>query len=272
VLLHQQFIRTAKAHADRPAIIDRTTGTRLSYGRTLVASLILTEKFKECDPGFIGIMLPTSAGCILSVLASLMSGRTPVMINYSTGAAQNCDYARKKCGFTTIITSRALLKKLNIEPLPGMIFIEELMKQITGLDKVRAKLRSLLPLPLLLRGVHNGSDDENAVVLFTSGSERDPKAVLLTHRNIAANLAGIAGVIKLSADEIREWITHPTEAAGASTWVQRSASLGERPLKPTSRSMRCRWIPASSMPSPHDRESHQRCFATATRSPRDWRT
>jgi acyl-[acyl-carrier-protein]-phospholipid O-acyltransferase/long-chain-fatty-acid--[acyl-carrier-protein] ligase len=202
MLLHQQFIRTAKAHADRPAIIDRTTGTRLSYGRTLVASLILTEKFKECDPGFIGIMLPTSAGCILSVLASLMSGRTPVMINYSTGAAQNCDYARKKCGFTTIITSRALLKKLNIDPLPGMIFIEELMKQITGLDKARAKLRSLLPLPLLLRGVHNGSDDENAVVLFTSGSERDPKAVLLTHRNIAANLTGIAGVIKLSADEI----------------------------------------------------------------------
>jgi Zn finger protein HypA/HybF involved in hydrogenase expression len=34
-------------------------------------------------------MLPTSAGCILTKTAVLMSGRTPVMINYSTGAENN---------------------------------------------------------------------------------------------------------------------------------------------------------------------------------------
>ena len=202
MLLHHQFIRTAKAVAAKPAIIDRTTGTRLSYGRALIASLILAEKFSKGEEGFVGIMLPTSAGCALSILGTLLSGRTPVMINYSTGAAANCVYAQKKCDFKTIITSKALLEKINCPRMPGMIFIEDMLASVSVFDKAKAALRARLPLALLLKSVAGGTDDDNAVVLFTSGSERDPKAVLLTHRNISANLTGISGVIGLTADEI----------------------------------------------------------------------
>ena len=202
MLLHQRFIRTAKTFASKTAIIDRTTGSRLSYGRVLTASLILAEKFGQYEPGFVGIMLPTSAGCALSILGALMSGRTPVMINYSTGAAQNCEYAQKKCDFHTIITSKALLEKVNCARMPGMVFLEDLMAGITSADKVKAALRAKLPLGWLLKSIHEGEDSENAVVLFTSGSERDPKAVLLTHRNIEANLAGITEVIDLSEADV----------------------------------------------------------------------
>ena len=202
MLLHHSFVRTAKASATKTAIIDRTTGTRLTYGRTLIAALILAEKFEQGDEGFIGIMLPTSAGCILSILGTLLSGRTPVMINYSTGAALNCEYAQKKCAFKTIITSKALLQKLNCPQLPGMIFIEELLAEVSAFDQAKAALRSRLPAALLLRTVSGGADDDTAVVLFTSGSEREPKAVLLSHRNITANLTGISSVIDLSANEI----------------------------------------------------------------------
>ena len=82
--------------------------------------------------GFIGIMVPTSAGCMLSVLGVLMAGKVPVMINYSTGAANNAEYAQKKCGFKTIITSKALLEKIGCRFVPGMIFIEDLVAE-TGL-------------------------------------------------------------------------------------------------------------------------------------------
>jgi acyl-[acyl-carrier-protein]-phospholipid O-acyltransferase/long-chain-fatty-acid--[acyl-carrier-protein] ligase len=135
MLLHQRFVRTARTFASKTAIIDRTTGTRLSYGRALIASLILSEKFGQYEEGFIGIMLPTSAGCALSILGALMSGRTPVMINYSTGAAQNCEYAQKKCDFHTIITSKVLLEKVNCPRMPGMVFLEDL---VPG-DKIRMK-------------------------------------------------------------------------------------------------------------------------------------
>src|SRR4030042_2503392 len=131
MLLHQQFIKIAKRYGNKLAFIDRTSDKRITYSKALIASLILSDKIKKHDEGFIGIMIPTSAGRALTVLGTLMSGKTPVMINYSTGAANNAIYARKKCNFKTIITSKALLEKINCPVVEGMIFIEDIMEGIS---------------------------------------------------------------------------------------------------------------------------------------------
>jgi acyl-[acyl-carrier-protein]-phospholipid O-acyltransferase / long-chain-fatty-acid--[acyl-carrier-protein] ligase len=99
MVLHQEFIKIAKKYGDKIAIIDRTTEKKVTYSKALIASLILAGKFRKYHDGFIGIMVPTSAGCMLSVLGVLLAGKVPVMINYSTGAANNAEYAQKKCGF-----------------------------------------------------------------------------------------------------------------------------------------------------------------------------
>ena len=138
MLLHHRFIENAKKYGDKLFIKDRTTGKKVTYRRGLIASLILAGKLKRYEPGFIGVMIPTSAGAALTILGALFSGRVPVMINYSTGAEQNCIYARKKCDFKTIITSKALLEKINCPALPGMVFIEDLMAGISWLDKIRS--------------------------------------------------------------------------------------------------------------------------------------
>ena len=130
MLLHHQFIETAKQYGEKMYIIDRTTNRRIPYSKALIASLILSEKFQRYNPGFIGIMIPTSAGSILAMLGALMSGRVPVMINYSTGAALNCQFAQQKCAFETIITSKALLEKIQCPVVQGMIFIEDIMASI----------------------------------------------------------------------------------------------------------------------------------------------
>lgn len=198
MLIHQHFVRIAKQQGGKPAFIDCTSGKTVSYSKALVASLILSEKFRVYDPGFIGIMVPTSAGCGLAFLASLMSGRTPVMINYSTGAERNARYAQKRCNFRTIITSRAFLEKINCQPVEGMIFLEDIMAGVSFTDKIKAAIRSRLPLQMVLRRMHGGSEDDNLVILFTSGSEKDPKAVQLTHRNIWSNIEGFSSLIALS--------------------------------------------------------------------------
>jgi len=61
MLLHQHFIHIAKKFGTKTAIIDRTTGKSISYGKALIASLILADKFRKYEEGFIGIMIPTSA-------------------------------------------------------------------------------------------------------------------------------------------------------------------------------------------------------------------
>ncbi len=202
MLLHHRFVEMAKKQGNKLAIIDRTLDRRVPYSKALIGSLILGEKFKRYDEGFIGIMLPTSAGCVLSVLGALMSGRVPVMINYSTGAAQNAEFAQKKCDFTTIITARALLEKVKCPVVPGMVFIEDILKEVSLKDKLGALVKSLLPVPMLLKRIAGGDEQDTAFILFTSGSERDPKAVQLSHKNIVSNISSLSTAFGLNENDI----------------------------------------------------------------------
>jgi acyl-[acyl-carrier-protein]-phospholipid O-acyltransferase/long-chain-fatty-acid--[acyl-carrier-protein] ligase len=196
------FVRTAKRHGQKLAIVDRATNQRVSYKAALLRSLILANSFERYEGGFIGVMIPASGGCIYAILAALMSGRTPVMINYSTGAADNCRVAQQRLDFETIVTSRALVEKIKCPMVDGMVFIEDLAASVSAIGKVRGLIRSSMSADRIVKAIHGGSDDENAVVLFTSGSEKDPKAVPLTHANITANLAGIAEVIDFGPNDV----------------------------------------------------------------------
>ncbi len=202
MLLHQQFVRMAKKYGNKIAIIDKTRGTSTPYSRALIGALILSAKFRKYDKGFIGIMIPTSAGCALANVGALMSGRIPVMINYSTGAESNARYAQKKCGFKTIITSKALLEKINCPVIEGMVLIEDIMAGISTGEKLKAALISKLPVNFILGNVHKGGEDDTAVILFTSGSEKDPKAVQLTHKNIVSNIESFGNYVDINSEDI----------------------------------------------------------------------
>ena len=198
MILHHQFIKTAKKFSKKLAIVDKTKGSRLTFGKSLIASLMLAAKVKKYKNYYIGIMVPTSAGCFLAILGVLMAGKVPVMINYSTGAEDNCKYAQNKCGFKTILTSRALLEKINCPLIPGMVCLEDIMDAITTQDKLSAAAKSLLPPSAIIRSLPKTDLDDTVVILFTSGSEKDPKAVQLTHRNIGSNLEGILEALNLT--------------------------------------------------------------------------
>ncbi len=200
--LVEQFIRTAKRHEGKLAIIDRATGQRVTYRDALLRTLILSRKLRRYEPGMIGVMMPTSAGAIYAVIASLMSGHTPVMINYSTGAARNCEMAQRRLAFRTIITTRVLLEKVKCPVVDGMVFIEDLAASVSTINKLSAFVNASLPAEYIRRQVHLGTDDDWAVILFTSGSEQDPKAVPLTHRNIHANIEGMHDVLEFAPKDL----------------------------------------------------------------------
>ncbi len=202
MLLHHRFIDVAKRNGDKLFINDRTTGRKVTYARALVASLIIADKLKRFEQGFIGVMIPNSAGAALTILGATLGGRIPVIINYSTGAEQNCVFARKKCDFKTIVTSRALLGKINCPELPGMVFIEDLMAGITWFDKIRAAVKSRLPASMLKTLVAGGNANDDLFVLFTSGSEKEPKAVEITHKNVVSICEGLDKAVTLTPRDI----------------------------------------------------------------------
>jgi acyl-[acyl-carrier-protein]-phospholipid O-acyltransferase/long-chain-fatty-acid--[acyl-carrier-protein] ligase len=200
--LVESFVRAAKQHAARPAVIDRATGQRVTYRAALLRALILARKLETQDEGFIGVMIPNSAGAILTVIAALMAGRVPVMINYSTGAAQNCELAQRRLDFRTIITSRKLLARIKCPEVDGMVFIEDIAASVSAAAKFAGMLRASQPADRICRSLQPAGDDDNAVILFTSGSERTPKVVPLTHRNLLANLEGIHGVLDFGPADV----------------------------------------------------------------------
>jgi acyl-[acyl-carrier-protein]-phospholipid O-acyltransferase/long-chain-fatty-acid--[acyl-carrier-protein] ligase len=202
MLLHHRFIDVAKRQGKKLAFIDRTADREVSYSKALIASLLLAGAFKKYDKGFLGVMIPTSAGCGLSILGALMSGRTPVMINYSTGAEDNCRYAQEKCDFKTIVTSKTLLQKINCPHVDGMVYIEDIMAGLSTLTKIRAAAISKLPAAAIQKLVAGNSNQQDAVILFTSGSEKDPKAVELTHRNIVSNIESFSDRYKFTENDI----------------------------------------------------------------------
>lgn len=201
MILHHEFVAIVKKFGKKLAIVDRLLNRRLTYSKALIASLILAKKFRRFDESIIGVMAPTSAGGYLAVLGLLMAGKVPAMINYSTGAEDNAKYAQKKCKFSTIITFRALLEKIKCPLIPGMICLEDVMEEITIINKLGAALRTKLSTASIINSFPKANIDDNVVILFTSGSEKEPKAVQLTHRNIGSNIKDAVEVFELTSED-----------------------------------------------------------------------
>lgn len=70
-----------------------------------------------------------------------------------------------------------------------LLYIEKLLENISVFNKLRTAVYASLPIRWLLKvcGVAHQKKTDTAVILFTSGTEKLPKAVPLTHANLQAN-------------------------------------------------------------------------------------
>lgn len=197
MLLHHQFVQTALKNRKKVAIFDQTAKKDYTYSQILMASLMLSKEISKVDDSNIGVLVPTSAGAVVSMMAILIANKTPVFINYATGVDANIEYARRKCGFTTVLTSQKFLKKKEMIADNSMILLEEIMGNISIKDKVSAVLKSYFPS----KYIGTGNMNDNAVILLTSGSEKEPKAVQLSHKNLDANLKSIRPALGFTSEE-----------------------------------------------------------------------
>jgi len=200
--LHLQFIATAKKYGKKLAFIDRSAGKRVTYQKALIGALLLWRHFRKLDERYIGILMPNSAGCGISILAVLMAGKIPVMINYATGAEQNIKFARRKCGFQTVLTSGVFLEKIECPKSEGMIFVDTIANGAGLVEKLRAAAMSMMSASWIQQKVYSGSDDDTLLILFTSGSEKEPKAVELSHRNIGSNKDACSQLYACKSEDI----------------------------------------------------------------------
>ncbi|MFQ5653418.1 MAG: acyl-[ACP]--phospholipid O-acyltransferase [Planctomycetota bacterium] len=196
--LATRFLRVGRRHARRPAMVDLTARI-LGYRRLLIVALLLRRLLRKRLEGetHVGVLLPAGNGGAITNIALAIVGKISVNLNFTAGR-QAFDSAVEQCGLKTVISARPFLDKIKMEPRAQILDLETLLKGASRADRVRAFLLSLLPGPLLARlpGVPR-EPDEDATIIFSSGSTGVPKGVRLSHHNILSNVRSLTQVFNI---------------------------------------------------------------------------
>lgn len=203
ISLFAQLMKTAKIHSKkgllrRPQFVEDIQRIPNSYKDIIIKSFVLGKYFKRRTlPGdHVALLLPNSIAAVCTFFGLSAYDRVPVMLNFSVGA-QNmvsmCNTAQVKI----VITSLTFIKTAKLESTAevlkangfNIVYLESLRKDIGLWEKINAYLRYKIK-----RVPHKDGGSKKAVILFTSGSEGAPKAVVLSHANIISNIKQMSAI------------------------------------------------------------------------------
>jgi acyl-[acyl-carrier-protein]-phospholipid O-acyltransferase/long-chain-fatty-acid--[acyl-carrier-protein] ligase len=177
---------------DKVILVDADRG-HMTYDELLQGAFALGCSLRKCAArgDTIGIMLPTGIPAALTFIAVHTFGRVPAMLNFTAGA-RNVAAACTASRIRTVVTSRRFVQLAKLQPLIGdieaiapTVYLEDLRDDLSWTDKTAGAIGPHLPSSMFRNWP---SCDEPAVVLFTSGTEGDPKGVVLSHANVLANV------------------------------------------------------------------------------------
>jgi acyl-[acyl-carrier-protein]-phospholipid O-acyltransferase/long-chain-fatty-acid--[acyl-carrier-protein] ligase len=192
--LFRALLQATSRHGKARIALEDPERQPISYGRLVLGALVLGRKLALLTEAGerVGVLLPNVQGMAVTLFGLTAFGRVPALLNFTAGV-KNLKAAAELAELRTIVTSRRFvdLGKLEdeLEVLGAgrrIIYLEDVRRQVTSLDKAYGALLSLVPG--LAHRPYEAKPDDAAVVLFTSGTEGKPKGVVLSHANLVSNV------------------------------------------------------------------------------------
>ena len=203
ISLFAMLMKAAKVHAKkglfhRPKYVEDVKREPNTYRDIIIKSFVLGKYFKRrtAPEEHVGMLLPNSVAAVCTFFGLTAYSRIPVMLNFSVGA-QNMLSMCKTAEVKIVVTSLMFIKMAKMEDVAEameksgikVVYLEKLAKEIGLWEKINAYLRYKIK-----RVPHKRGGSRKAVILFTSGSEGAPKAVVLSHANIVSNIKQMSSI------------------------------------------------------------------------------
>ncbi len=206
--LFSGLLEARKIHGGKHTVAEDLERQPLSYNALITRTIAIGNALRAITHAAenVGVFLPNSTKTLNVVLGLQLYGRVPAMLNYSTGS-KGMTSACKTAEIKTVLTSRRFidLAKLSedadtLAKNVNLVYLEDLASSISILDKLKAAIQAKTADYWYKHQQY--SPDSPAVVLFTSGSEGEPKGVVLSHSNILANHNQLKARINFNAQDV----------------------------------------------------------------------
>lgn len=202
--LAMALLEGLKKHGKDGRIIDGADDSDLGYDKILAAALAFSRLIREeTDQLRVAIVLPPGKAGLIANLAVIFAGKIPVNFNFTAGP-DAVRSAIRQSGVDRFITADPFVRRVPTFPWPpnrDLIFIERAMPSLKKKIILWAVISKILPAKLINKflklDARCGNDE--AVLLFTSGSSGEPKGVALSHRNVLANVSQFGSRLDLPA-------------------------------------------------------------------------
>ncbi|MEM7473689.1 MAG: AMP-binding protein [Planctomycetota bacterium] len=194
------FVARCLKNPNDVTVADQLSGV-LTHRRMLVGARLMAKRFAEYEEKHVGVMLPASVAADVVFFALHLAGKTPVLMNWTTGPV-NLAHGVQVTELKRIVTSSKMIDRLGIE-VEGAdyVFLEDIKKGIGKVEALMGLLATYFAKGSILNSLPEQHPDDTAVFLFTSGSESLPKTVPLSHTNLIVNVGDGIEVLEATNDD-----------------------------------------------------------------------